>query len=196
MTEVLEIAKSRHLPSRTECTIDRSLSRKSPLLPAAYTYQRFHVSVEREGGHIQRFVAVPAPDFHPSGFDMTVGFVLAPERCITAGAIPPPLQSAFDCSTALTGRRGNDLMPSGVYRIRLRSLGTECQGLLLRHGHKRAAHVSDISRGDVRGNLAWDVVESWGRHLLAFFSGTLLERRTRAWRRPRPKWTVRPGHTR
>lgn len=168
---------SQHLPSRAECSINRPLSCHPLLLPSAFAFRRvIHMPLEHGEGYIYWFVAVPAPDFHPGGIDVTLGLESTLEWCMTAVAIPL-LQLVLERNAALTGRRGDDLVPSGVYRIHLRSVNTKCQRFLFRHGHKSAARISVISRGKGRGDLTWDFAGCWNLYIRPFFSNVPPERR-------------------
>lgn len=151
---------------------------------------------EHEGIPIHDSVAVSAPDFHPGGIDVMLGAVPSIESCVTAGAVPLLLHFVFQCNAAPAGGRGNEVVPSGVDRIRLRSPETKCQRLLFRQGHKCAAHRSVVPRGNgIAGCLAWDAAGRWSRCLFPLHSYIPLGRHIFAWARPRsprPDWMVRP----
>ena len=124
---------------------------------------------EDEGGPIHYPLAVPAANFHSGGINVPFSFVLAPESDTTATAIPLPVQSILEYNATLTSRGGHKVIPLGVHRIHLQSTEKR-QGSLLRHRHKFAVHVSVISRGNGRQNLAWNLAGRWSRCFPLFLS--------------------------
>jgi len=108
--------------------------------------------VEYEGGSIYHPLTVPTPDLHPSGLYVTLGLVLAPERCMTPAARPLLLLFVFYSHAAVTGRRSDEVVPFGVDQIHLWILEIgERRGRLFRYGHERPARVSGTISPEHRG---------------------------------------------
>jgi len=106
------------------------------------------MSVEHESGSIYHFITIPASDLHPRGINVPFGFVLAPERCAAAAAQPLISLLVLVGQAPLAGRRSDEVVPPGVYRIHFRVLEAfERQWLPFRHGHERTIRMSGISRG-------------------------------------------------
>lgn len=77
------------------------------------------MSFEYGEGSIYHLVAISAPDLHTRGLDVPFSFPLTRDRCKTATAKPLVFLLAFQSQAPLTGRWGDEVVPSGVDRVRL-----------------------------------------------------------------------------